>query len=151
MFSTVQLDYINGLVAPMREQGYTHYLAFTDNTRSSSNEPDLYIYFAKEEIFATDLLSYDVPGDSVLYSVRTGNASTNNQYARVSVSDITLAVEVVIDDTEFVSTNAAFVALDIVQPNFTVGEVGQYEMQGGILCVVIVFLFLYFFNKLFRR
>lgn len=49
MFSTAQLDMINGLVAPMRDEGYLYYVAITDNLRTTNTEPDLYIYFSKEE------------------------------------------------------------------------------------------------------
>ena len=152
MFSTAQLDMINGLVAPMRAQGYEYYVAITDNTRSTSSDPDLYIYFSKEEIFATDLLRYHIPNNSILYSIRTSNGSSyNSTGARIDVSDVELSQELKVDEVEFVSTNATFTELVPVQPDYTVGEVGQYEMQGALLFVVCTFLLLFAFTKLFRR
>lgn len=152
MFSTAQIDMINGLVAPMRNEGYLYYLAVTDNTRSTSSDPDLYIYFSKEEIFATDLLSYHIPNNTKLYSIRTSNGSTYNSTGeRINVTDIELSSNIVVDELEFVSTNADFTEVSVVQPDYTITEVGQYETQGGLLFTLSVFLFLFGFLKLFRR
>lgn len=152
MFSTAQIDMINGLVAPMRAEGYFYYIAFTDNSRSSNSDPDLYIYFSSEEIFATDLLRYHIPNQSKLYSIRTGNSSYNNNTgARITVSDVELGKEITIDDIEFVSTNATFTSISEVQPDYTLTEVGQYETQGGMLLTLSICLFLFAFLKIFRR
>lgn len=152
MFSTAQIDMINGLVAPMRDEGYLYYIAFTDSTRSNSSDPDLYIYFSQEEIFATDLLRYHIPNHSKLYSIRTSNGSSyNNTGARLTVEDVELGRQITIDEIEFVSTNATFTAISEVQPDYTITEVGQYETQGGMLFTLSVFLFLFGFLKLFRR
>lgn len=152
MFSTAQIDMINGLSAPMRDEGYVYYLAYTDNTRSTSSDPDLYIYFSKEEIFASDMTSFFIPSNSKFYSIRTSNSSSyNNTGARITVDDIELSDNIVVDDLEFISTNASFTSLSEVQPDFTVGEVSQYETQGALLFVVCVFLLFFAFTKLFRR
>lgn len=152
MFSTAQIDMINGLVAPMRDEGYLYYIAITDNTRSTSSDPDLYIYFSKEEIFATDLLQYHIPRGSVMYSIRTSNGSSYNSTGpRVSVSDLEVSSDLTVDELEFVSTNATFIDLVSVQPDYTVGEVGQYETLGALLFVVCTFLLFFAFTKLFRR
>ncbi len=152
MFSKAQIDMINGLAAPMRAEGYLYYVAITDNTRSTSSDPDLYIYFSKEEIFATDILKYHIPDNSKLYSIRTSNGSSYNSTGpRISMSDIELSQELQVDELEFVSTNATFTELVPVQPDYTIGEVGQYETQGAMLFTLSVFLLFFAFTKLFRR
>lgn len=152
MFSTAQLDMINGLVAPMRDEGYLYYVAYTDNVRTDSQDPDLYIYFSKSEIFAEGLLDYHIPNNSKLYSIRTSNGSTyNNTGARMSVSDVELSRDITVEQIEFVSTNATFTEVSVLQPDYTVGEVGQYEIQGGMLFTLCVFLLFFAFTKLFRR
>lgn len=150
MFSTAQLDYINAAVATMRKEGYTHYVAISDNYRSESSSPDLYIYFSKTEIRAEDLFTYYIPSDSVLHSVRTGNGSNYNTGSRLTVDSINVAEFLEVDELEFVSTNAVFLEGQF-QPDFTVGEVGQYEVQGALLLTVCSFMLFYFFVKLFRR
>lgn len=152
MFSTAQLDMINGLVAPMRDEGYIYYVAFTDNTRSTNSDPDLYIYFSQEEIFAPGMLQYDIPNHSKLYSIKTSNSSYNNNTgARIEVSDVEVGRIITVDEVEFVSTNATFTEISVIQPDYTVGEVGQYEMQGGMLFIMCVFLLFFAFTKFFRR
>lgn len=123
MFSTSQIDMINGLAAPMRDEGYLYYVAITDNSRSTSSDPDLYIYFSKSEIFATDILRYHIPDNSKLYSIRTSNGSSyNNTGPRITVSDVELSIELRVDESEFVSTNATFTELVPVQPDYTIGR-----------------------------
>lgn len=150
MFSTAQLDYINAAVSTMRKEGYTHYVAISDNFRSESYDPDLYIYFSKTEIRAENLTTYYIPSDSVLYSVRTGNGSNYNTGSRLTVDPVNVAEFLSVDDNEFISTNAVFLEGQF-QPDFTVGEVGQYEVQGALLLTLCTFLLFYFFIKLFRR
>lgn len=152
MFSTAQIDILNGLVSPMRDEGYLYYVAVTDNMRDSSSDPDLYIYFSQEEIFATDLLQYHIPNNSKLYTIRTSNGSTyNSTGARIEVSDIELSEDITVDQVEFVSTNATFTEVSVLQPDYTIGEVGQYEMQGALLFVVCTFLLFFAWTKFFRR
>ena len=153
MFSTVQLDMINGLVGTMRKEGYLYYLAVSDNYRTSgySNEPDLYIYFSKEEIYATDMYSYYIPPNSIKYSIRTSNGSTNNTTERIISTDIKLGQNLDIDLNEFVSTNATVTEFTFLQPDFTIEEVGQYETQGVISFSLLLFVLLFVFFKLFRR
>ena len=152
MFSTAQLDMIKGLVPKMKEQGYNYYVAVSDNVRDNSSNPDLYIYFSQTEIFATDILRYDIPNYSKLYSIKTSNGSSyNSTGVRIDISDIELGKIITVDEVEFVSTNATFTAVSEVQPDYTFTEVGQYETQGGMLFTLSVFLFLFAFLKLFRR
>lgn len=152
MFSTAQLDMIDGLVAPMRAEGFKYYLAVSDNFRDSSSDPDLYIYFSTQEIFASDLYQFHVPGHSKLYKIRTGNGSTyNNTGARIQVTEFELSQDVTVSEVEFVSTNATSTQVTVLQPDFTVGEVGQYETQGATLFILCAFLLSFAFFKFFRR
>lgn len=153
MFSTAQLDMINGLTGRMRQEGYFYYLAISDNYRSTgySYEPDLYIYFSKEEIICNDMYSYYIPVNCIKYSIRTSNASSSNTGERISSEVLELGQNIDVDYNEFISTNASLTEFAFVQPDFTVGEVGQYETQGALLFVVCTFLLLFAFSKFFRR
>lgn len=154
MFSTTQLDTLNGLAASMSKEGYRYYVAVTDNSRSDSSDPDLYIYFSKEKIYSTDYLKFHVPPNSLKYSIRTSNSSSYNSssnYPRFSVSELELSQDVNIDELEFCSSNAEYSEAAYIQPDYIAGEVGTYEIQGAMLLTLCAFLLFMFFIKLFRR
>ena len=152
MFSTTQLDVLEGLVPTLRAEGYLYYVAVTDNTRSDNNSPDLVVYFSKKEIVSSEWLRFFIPSDSLKYEIRSGNASSyNNTGARFSVSVISNSNFITVDSDEFVSTNSTYTTSSIIQPDYIIGEVGSYEIQGALLVSVCVFIFFMFFVKLFRR
>lgn len=151
MFSTTQLETLEGLVPALRAEGYLYYLAITDNYRSDSSAPDLIVYFSKEEIISADTLNFHIPSDSLVYSIRTSNASSYNQTPRFIFETLELPEFVDVDEFEFVSTNATFAESAYIQPDYLVGEVGSYEIQGALLLTVCSFLLFMFFVKLFRR
>lgn len=152
MFSTTQLDVLEGLVPELRAEGYLYYVAVTDNTRSDNTSPDLIVYFSKEEIVSSEWLHFFIPSDSLKYEIRSGNASSyNNTGARFKVTEIATSNFVDVDDEEFVSTNAIYTRASIAQPDYIIGEVGSYEIQGALLISVCAFMLFMFFVKLFRR
>lgn len=149
MFSTAQLDLLNGLVSCMRDQGYLYYLAYT-NVSSTSNDYDMFVYFSKDEIFATDMYRYTVMSGSLKYSIRSGNAYSSTLYDRFTVSDVELAeIGITVPSYCHVSTNATFTSSS-VQPNYCL-EVKQNETLGGVCFLLCVSLFVCCFFKLFRR
>lgn len=149
MFSTAQMDIMRPLVAEMRDQGYLYYLAYQNYSSSSSGDFDIYMIFSKESITAADMYIYNVPGNSIKYSIRSGNAYTNNLTPRLVTETLSSSSTVVIREYQHISTNAAFTT-SIVQPDLFL-EVKQYETQGSLLFIVCVFLCLFSFFKLFRR
>jgi len=136
MLSTTQLEYLRPLVAKMREEGYLYYLAYgvySFDYSSSYNNPDLIVYFSKEEIFGKSMYSYTIPSNSLKYSVKTGNASSNYQTQRVEVSTISsIQIGMNIPVYSHVSTNATFLSLTEVQPDMCL-EVKSNETQGAIV------------------
>ena len=49
-FSTTQIDVLEALVARMRAEGYTYYLAHQNLLTGVNNDYDLIVYFSKDEI-----------------------------------------------------------------------------------------------------
>lgn len=148
-FSTTQIDVLEALVARMRAEGYTYYLCHQNLLTGVSNDYDLIVYFSKEEIFAETGYRYSIPSDSLCYRIRSGNASTYNNDARMTVETISRQEFVDVSNALHISTNATFFTTEI-QPDYCL-EVSQYETQGGILFTLCVFLLLFSFFKLFRR
>lgn len=151
MFSTTQLDTLEGLVTVMRNEGYKYYVAVTDNNRTTNYNPDLYIYFSKEEIYSSEDYVFFIPSDSIKFSIRTSNSSTNNNTDRISKELLSSSEFLRVDEAEFCSTNASYTESILVQPDFIKTEVVGYEIQGALLLTVCSFLFFMFFVKLFRR
>lgn len=149
MFSTAQMDLMRPLVADMRDEGYLYYLAYQNYSSSNSNTYDIYMIFSKDQIIAADMYIYNIPSDSIKYSIRSGNSYTNNLTPRIVVDELHEASIVVVDDYLHISTNAEFLT-SVVQPDLFL-EVKQYETQGSLLFIVCVFLCLFSFFKLFRR
>lgn len=148
-FSTTQIDVLEALVARMRAEGYTYYLAHQNLLTGVNNDYDLIVYFSKEEIFAETGYKYAIPSGSLRYRIRTGNASTYNNDARMTFETVSLQDFVDVSNALHISTNATFLTTEI-QPDYCL-EVSQYETQGGILFTLCVFLLLFAFFKLFRR
>ena len=151
MFSTAQLDLMKGYVSSMREAGYLYYLAYNQTNMSSSDSPDLIIYFSKEEIFGKSMYSYTIPSDSLKYSFKTGNPYSSNLTQRVTVDTVdTIEIGLSVPVYSHVSTNAMFLSLTEIQPDLCLG-VKSNETQGGILFVFCIFVFFYAFVHFFRR
>lgn len=150
-FSTTQLDIIEPLVADMRDRGYEYYLCHQNLLSETSNDFDLIIYFSKDQIFGTGLYTYTIPSGSVAYYIRSGNASNYSNDLRVYVDDLVdLVIGYEVPYYCHISTNATFMSESQIQPDLCL-EVQQYEMQGGILFTLCVFLLFFAFIKLFRR
>lgn len=151
MFSTTQMDVMRPLIADMRKDGYLYYLAHSNQLSGVSNDYDVIIYFSKDEIFATDMYTYTVPRDSLKYSLKTGNASTNNTSSRITITKVgTNQTAMNIPSYQHISTNATFTSTGYIQPDLFL-EVQNYETNGGILFVLCAFLLVYSFIHLFRR
>lgn len=152
MFSDAQVTYLRGLVSDMRDEGYLYYLAYQQyNSSYNSYDPDLIVYFSKDEIFADGLYTYTIMRDSVKYSVRTSNASSNNQYERVQVENVELAkVDLSVPVYSHVSTNSTFLNMSVIQPDLC-PEVKSYETQGAMCLILCAFLCFSCFVHLFRR
>lgn len=152
MFSDTQTTYLRGLVTDMRDQGYLYYLAYQQyNSGYSNNDPDLIVYFSKDEIFADSLYKYTIMRDSVKYSVRTGNAYSSDQLQRVQVETVELAqIDLSVPIYNHISTNATFLTGSVRQPDL-IPEVKGYETTGAICLVLCAFLLFSSFIHLFRR
>lgn len=149
MFSTAQMDLMRPLIQQMRDSGYLSYLAWQNYSSSTSNDFDVFIIFSKAPITAADMYIYNIPGDSIKYSIRSGNAYSSNLTPRIVTESLAAPSTVVVNAHQHISTNAEFTT-SIIQPDLF-PEVKQYEMQGSLLLVVCVFLCLFSFFKLFRR
>lgn len=149
MFSTAQMDILKPLVAQMRDNGYLYYLAVQNTATGVSNDYDMFIYFSDTEITALSQYSYSMPQSTIKYSIRSGNASTNQKQNRIDITYLTSATTLRVDSWQFCSTNAETISAMVV-PDLTFTEVKSYETAGlsSFMLTVIVLLvsILHFFR-----
>lgn len=156
MFSTAQLEYIKAYLPTYAKQGYKFYLCYSDSNSGgglgSQTQPDLYIIFSKSEIKQTTLYRYSVGDDSVLLSIRTGNYSTYNSQARVTVSDETRS-NVQINNYEHVFTNAAAQSETVsYQPDFYLSSGGDTNVKlEAVSFILLVSLIVSLLSRVFFK
>lgn len=152
MFSTAQNDYLKSLVPVMRDQGYRYYVAYSDNDRDNSYNPDLYVIFAKDKITASGLYSYSIPAGAIRYSIITSNTSYNNTAYRVTTASLG-AFTLSVDRYEHIYSNAAPATNSVMlQPDVLyTGEVYARETLAAVGIVLTIGLFVAWFWRLFSR
>lgn len=152
MFSTAQNDYLKSLVPVMRDQGYRYYVAYSDNDRDNSYNPDLYVIFSRDKITANSLYSYSVPAGSVRYSIISSNTSYNNTAYRVTTASLG-AFTLSVDRYEHIYSNAVPATNAVMlQPDVLyTGEVYARETLAAVGIVLTIGLFVTWFWRLFSR
>lgn len=154
MFSTAQIDFINSQVATMRNEGYDYYIAYTDYVRDKGDLVDLYLIFSKEKITAKSLYSFNIPANSVQYSVISNNPSSSydsNRSPRVAVRNMSEGVFTV-DSFEHCYTNAYYSGMSTVLPDITKGSEVQTNATVTsltiiIACCALLNMFMFFFKR----
>ena len=136
----------------MRDQGYRYYVAYSDNDRDNSYNPDLYVIFSRDKITANSLYSYSVPAGSVRYSIITSNTSYNNTAYRVTTASLG-AFTLSVDRYEHIYSNAAPATNAVMlQPDVLyTGEVYARETLAAVGIVLTIGLFVAWFWRLFSR
>lgn len=140
MWSDSYRDYVKQLAESNRGE-YPYYIAHTCTywgVNNSSAYPSFKVYFSKEPITATDLYTYVLPSNSLVYSVIGGSANNNYHSQRVSTSQY--SGRLVVDDYEFIYSNAEY-NTNAVQPDIlSTVNVSQAHFDGVSLILLIVLL-----------
>lgn len=149
LFNTAQQTYCDSLIPTMRERGYSYYVAYSHTYTDSyyRYEPDLYLVFSKQKITANSAYSFTVPQGSIMYSIRTGNYSSNNNAVNTSrVTSQTYGGTFTVDAYEHIYSNAEF-AGHTIQPDILAKGVKQNEILNAQSIVVLAFfLFIVFWQ-----
>lgn len=146
MFSTNQKTLLESLIPTMLSKGYKNYVAYTNTNNSyQSTEPDLYVIFSKNEIVGIDSYTFDIPSETVIASIKTGNYSTSS-YAdntdRIVLSELsetTLSINLY----EHIYTNVSFTDELSVQPDLMAeGSANTIYGQYNSVILTAIFFFL---------
>lgn len=153
MYSTSQIEVVSSLVPTLKEQGYEYYIATTNVTIGyyTEVEPDLYIYFSEEPIIASNGYSYDLPDNTLKYTIRTPNYSSSSTAVNTNriVVETIEAQTINIDVYEHIYTNAEFNTGAVVQPDICAKGGYQSEKIESVGIVITVLLCVYCIFKMF--
>ena len=153
LFNTSQISFLTDFVPTVLSQGdYSYYIAYTNTDISQSyNSPipvDLYVIFSSDKITSNSAYSYNIPANSIVYSVRTVNYSSysyavnSDRIVCNSYSSNTLNIPVY----EHIYTNSVFSGI-VLQPQICVKELTQnvYSQASNVLLAtfLLCILFLY--------
>lgn len=155
MFSTVELDYLKGLINSYFMKGYKYYVAHT--VTESNNDYDIYIYISKEKITASNSNTFILPEGTLFIKIDSSYRS-DGYNPSLNSRDVLSFYEnsISIDVAEFIYTNAELnysLTTDVINPDlFFVGATSVFDLNTSYaLLFVCVITFLYTFIKSILR
>lgn len=140
MWSDSYKEYVKSLVESNRGE-YPYYVAHTCTywgVSNSSSLPSFKVYFSKDPITATDIYTYVLSDNSMVYSVVGGNATSNYHNQRVTTSSYSGTL--VINDYEFIYSNAEYSTRSIQPDILATTNVTQSHFDGVSLIILAVLL-----------
>lgn len=140
MWSDSYKEYVKSLVESNRGE-YPYYVAHTCtywSYDSSADMPSFKVYFSKDPITATDIYTYILSDNSMVYSVIGSNASRNYSDQRVTTSSYSGTL--VINDYEFIYSNAEYSTRSIQPDILATTNVTQSHFDGVSLIILAVLL-----------
>lgn len=147
MFSTVENEYIIGLINTYYGKGYKHYLCHT--ITENGNDYDFVLYVSKEKIGGINDNYFDIKDALRLY-VDSSSRSTYNSTLGDKVSSFTGYITV--DQGEFIYTNAECnynLSTIPLNPDITI-DYKQNHVDVILLIVITIFCVYSFIKDLFN-
>lgn len=107
MFTSVELDYLKGLINTYAKQGYKYYVAHT--ITEINNDYDFCVYFSKEEITASNSNNFVIPSNSYVVYVDSSSRNDNSYNPSTGSRDTVSLYEgdLRVNVAEFIYTNAS--------------------------------------------
>lgn len=143
MLSSIEMDYVKGVLNAYYAKGYKYYLIHT--VTEPDNNYDIHIYLSKEEIVAMND-NYFFVNHGLELLIDSSLRSYNSSIARDSVSNF--SGNVTVNQAEFIYTNAEsrynLTTLSL-NPNITVDY--TESATSVILIIVVCILLLYLFIR----
>ena len=105
MLSSLESEYLKGLISTYKLKGYGYYLAHT--VTENNNDYDVCVYFSKSKIKAIDQNIFSIENGLKIYidsSSRSYNTSYNTP--RVVLADNNFNATISVNVAEFVYTNS---------------------------------------------
>ena len=151
MFTSVEENYIKGLISSYYKHGFKYYICHT--VTENNNNYDVYIYFSKEKIKAITPISFDISNGIFIKidsSSRNDNTYNPSIDYRILISDSNYSDVISVNKAEFIYTNAIVdyeVTSLVVNPDITMNSSSNYSTfkLDYICCCILFTTFLYIF------
>ncbi|MCI8999560.1 MAG: hypothetical protein HFJ26_01170 [Clostridia bacterium] len=147
MLSSLESEYLKGLISTYKLKGYGYYLAHT--VTENNNDYDVCVYFSKSKIKAIDQNIFSIENGLKIYidsSSRSYNTSYNTP--RVVLADNNFNATISVNVAEFVYTNSILGYSEetyVLNPDIIKSGSTNYETDCfGIVVVVLICSFLLF-------
>lgn len=156
MFTTVENEYLRGLLNVYYEKGYKNYIAHT--VTETDNNYDFYVYLSKDKITANSSHDFVLSDNSIVIYVDSSARSTSGYNPSNSSRDLVsfFSGDLHVHIAEFIYTNANFsysLINEPINPDILMSGVNSYDNKifSFGLMFVVVSLFLYMFIKSILR
>lgn len=156
MFSSVEIDYLKGLLNVYIKNGYKYYVAHT--ITQNNNNYDFVVYLSKDKITSHSSSSFYLSDNSIVIYVDSSSRNDNNYnsslHSRDSISTFSGAIS--IDIAEFIYTNVDVsysLTSDSLNPDILLSSSDSYnsKLLDFTILFFVVSIFIYLVVKTFLR
>lgn len=156
MFTTVESEYLKGLLNVYYEKGYKYYIAHT--ITEQNNDYDFCVYLSKDKITSSSPNKFNLSDNSIVIYVDSSQRNDNSYNPSTGNRDLLLVYHgnLTVNIAEFIYTNSS-VSYSLVDnalnPDILMSGVNSYDnkiFSFGLMFVVIS-VFLYMFIKSILR
>lgn len=156
MFSSVEVDYLKGLVNSYEKKGYKYYIAHT--VTENNNNYDFVVYLSQDKIESHSSSSFYLTDNSIVIYIDSSQRNDNSYSPSIHTRDVLQQYKglVRVDVAEFIYTNATVLYSLIeepLNPDILLSSSDSYSSitlsYTTIICVC--FCFLYSVIKTFLR
>ena len=146
MISEVQREYVKQLLLA-NHRSYPYYIVYSNNNVNgsySNDDWDLFVIMSPSKITADTLYHYTIPNNSVMYGIRSSNASYN--YHSERLSSFSAPNNLTVNNYQFVYSNAEYSCITCQPDILATNYVTQSHFDGFGVALTIILLSVVFFK-----
>lgn len=156
MFTSVEVDYLKGLLNTYASRGYKYYVAHT--VTETDNNYDMLVYLSKNEITSSRPNTFNIPDNSIVISIDSSSRNDNSYNPSVHSRDIlgfyhgNLEVNI----AEFIYTNSDVtyeLTTNVINPDILMSASDSYnnKLIDYSLLFIVISIFIYMFIRSLLR
>ena len=156
MFSSIEIDYLKGLLNVYLKNGYKYYVAHT--ITQNNNNYDFVVYLSKDKITSHTSSSFYLSDNSIVIYIDSSARNDNGYNPSLHSRDIidTFSGAISVDVAEFIYTNVDVsysLTSDTLNPDILLSSSYSYNsnLLGFTILFFVVSIFIYLVVKTFLR